>query len=343
MEEDMWLNCQLVKYRDNMKSINLGEYLMKEFCMYSLGVPIGKRFMAAAMQVFNERFRLIMKMHPEFNDLPGNLQHRLWRNNIWYCVALNMTKLETSTSAEEQMDFACGYSDFECVKFFVDRSKTGQSSITKLKKLTLQDHNKTAGLLSQGLMQNFVRLIGRIGDFIKDKQLYQLLSIILMFSDVDTKDMKKLHQLKNKYMNVIRRKVEAQIREGKRRAKKPKRGAGTCESDSSDDDDDDFEEIEVGATIIDRLNSCICDVKELATIIVKLGPPPGAGPGGPPEGPPGGGPPEGSPGELVPVQNSQQPPPCMRYTGGMGPTGMGPPEMEYISTSSGLDSNIPLH
>ena len=68
MEEDVWLNCQLIKYKDTMKSINMGEDLMKEFFMYSLGVPLSKHFMAASMQCFIERFRLVMKMHPEFTD-----------------------------------------------------------------------------------------------------------------------------------------------------------------------------------------------------------------------------------------------------------------------------------
>ena len=228
MEEDVWLNCQLIKYKDTMKSINMGEDLIKEFIMYSLGVPLSKRFMAASMQCFNERFRLVMKMHPEFTDLPCRLQEKLWQNNIMYCVALNIVKLESASTAEEQLDFAGGYSDLDCVKHFMDRS-----SIKKLKKLTQADNNKTSGLLSAGLLQNFVRLTSRIGDFIKDKSIYQLFSIVLMFSDVDTKDLKSLYELKTKYMNIIRRKVDAQLREAYKAKKRKTTGATkkfTCSS-----------------------------------------------------------------------------------------------------------------
>ena len=68
-------------------------------------------------------------------------------------------------------------------------------------------------------------------------------------------------------------------------------------------------------------------------------PPPGGPPGDPPEGP--GGPPSGSEGtgqDLVAQQSfMQEPPSCMRYTGGMGPSGMGPPEMEYVGSIQDTD------
>merc|ERR1712062_592478 len=180
----------------------------------------------------------------------------------------------------------------------MSRSKT-----TKLKKLTQADNNKTSGLLSTGLLQNFVRLTHRIGDFIKDKTIYQLFSIVLMFSDVDTRELKGLHLLKNKYMNTIRRKVDAQWREANRAKKRKGTKASSADSDSSDDDDD-FESVNVGATIIDQFNACVCDVKELSTIIAKLGPP-----GGPPGGPSGSLGPEGTNRDLALQQSYMQEPP----------------------------------
>lgn len=44
-DEEMWLMNMLHKVQDIHKSVNLGEETIKEFMMYTLDVPLSKKFM----------------------------------------------------------------------------------------------------------------------------------------------------------------------------------------------------------------------------------------------------------------------------------------------------------
>ena len=80
-EEENWIQCQLSKYDLAWQKIPLGDEHTKEFIMYSYDVPLSKSFMPRAMAIFIERYRMVMKIHPEFNNLNRFQQERLWRIN----------------------------------------------------------------------------------------------------------------------------------------------------------------------------------------------------------------------------------------------------------------------
>jgi len=44
-EEELWLNSQLVKLQEAHWSVPFGEETTNEFMMYSLEVPVSKKFM----------------------------------------------------------------------------------------------------------------------------------------------------------------------------------------------------------------------------------------------------------------------------------------------------------
>ena len=50
-------------------AIPMGEEIVYEFMMYSLGVPLSKKYMPSVFSIVNERLVRIFKMHPEFEEL----------------------------------------------------------------------------------------------------------------------------------------------------------------------------------------------------------------------------------------------------------------------------------
>ena len=50
--------------------------------MYSYGVPLSKRFMATSMATYIERYRMVLKIQPEFNNLSQSQQEKIWKENI---------------------------------------------------------------------------------------------------------------------------------------------------------------------------------------------------------------------------------------------------------------------
>ena len=64
-------NCrQLEMVEQEFLAIPVGEEIVYEFMMYSLGVPLSKKYMPTLFSILNERLVRIFKMHPEFEELP---------------------------------------------------------------------------------------------------------------------------------------------------------------------------------------------------------------------------------------------------------------------------------
>ena len=61
---------------------------IKEFIMHSFDVPLSKGFMADAFGIFIERYRMVMKIHPEFNSLNQCQQHKLWKANSLMAIGV---------------------------------------------------------------------------------------------------------------------------------------------------------------------------------------------------------------------------------------------------------------
>lgn len=240
-DEEKWLQGQLKKFDVAWNIVGMGEELMKEFIMYSYDVPLSKHFMLSSMNVFNERFRHILKMHPEFMALSDAQQNRMWAQNLIYGSAMNFAKLETCETGNEQHYFATGFPDRQT---YLDGIMNNQ----KLKKLQMTVANKESGFISQDFLANFNRLVTNIGEVIQNVETFKLFTLVLLFSDVE--DIPSILKLRNCYLNVIRRRNHHLLAEAS--------GAN---------------DLAFGSMVYSRFNACVCDVKELAMIVRKLKPP----------------------------------------------------------------------
>ena len=251
-DEEHWLQGQFALLQTCYESVSLGEEYMKEFAMYSLGVPLSKNFMSHSVAVCSERFTRVLIHHPEVASLPESKKRLLCQMSILNGVALNFCKLETCDSGEEQLKFACGMwddiiwkKDFQ--NFFVHRRK--------LKKVTMADTNKTTGQLSHELVTLYTRLANSIGSYTKDPEMYKLMIFVVLLFQEDVASMaSSVARLRDQYINILRR-----------------RQTWLMVNHWYDENDEDEE----AATLINHavnatLNTCLCEVKEVANIIMNL-------------------------------------------------------------------------
>ena len=83
----------------------VGEEIMTDFIMWNYDVPVSKSFASKTLAVNRERYRRIIKMHSEFNDLKGYQQDLLWRRSVDLCTAWSLAKLESCKTGTEQWAF----------------------------------------------------------------------------------------------------------------------------------------------------------------------------------------------------------------------------------------------
>jgi len=79
-EEEAWLNKQLQHYNDAYLSVPMGEEILKEAMMNSLGVPLSKTFFTKNFAIYLERFWRIVKHNPELTNLSASDVELLKKN-----------------------------------------------------------------------------------------------------------------------------------------------------------------------------------------------------------------------------------------------------------------------
>merc|ERR1712156_1103213 len=95
IDEENWLQGKLQIFDECWKRVPSGEDLVNDFIMFTYDVPLSKSFVPDHLAIFNERYRLMMKMHTEFTSLSRVDQETLWKKNMLYGTAMNMVKLES--------------------------------------------------------------------------------------------------------------------------------------------------------------------------------------------------------------------------------------------------------
>ena len=241
VEEEHWINCQLQKFDTAWQKIPLGEDHIKEFIMHSYDVPLSKGFMADAFGIFIERYRMIMKIHPEFNSLNQCQQHKLWKANSLMAIGAICAKLESCKTGNEQFAFSRGNQMNSWIFQMAHKNK--------MKKLTMDKANISTGVLSATELEKFGRLVTSVGELIQDQENFKLFTLVLLFSD-DEACSPELKVLRNTYLNVIRRRNSYLF--------------------TGDDSHNELNNLTFGHLVYSRFSSCISSIKELALYCVKV-------------------------------------------------------------------------
>merc|ERR1712079_494641 len=168
--------------------------------MFTYDVPLSKSFVPDHLAIFNERYRLMMKMHTEFTSLSRVDQETLWKKNMLYGTAMNMVKLESCRTGKEQWDFVYA---LELNDTWIGKNVEKKR---EWKKIDLAIANEFSGVCTESEIAYFEKLTKEIGKLVQDDETFKLLVLVLLFSDVD--ESPKLTNLRNTYLNVIQRRQD---------------------------------------------------------------------------------------------------------------------------------------
>ena len=104
MEEEAWLNRQLDRVSEAFRSVSFGRDILHEFLMYSLGVPLSRNHMPNVFKMLIERVRRVFSIHPEFEELPVEVQRNLMMTHTSLALALTSVRSESLNGIEQIQD-----------------------------------------------------------------------------------------------------------------------------------------------------------------------------------------------------------------------------------------------
>ena len=94
--EECWIKERFGRIQEQFVSVVPGEDYMRELIdLLGHGKPVSKRFPPQFWLIMTERVRRVLKIHPEFNNLPDYEQQVFWRKNYKYAAAVAVTRINS--------------------------------------------------------------------------------------------------------------------------------------------------------------------------------------------------------------------------------------------------------
>ncbi len=106
-EEERWLQNQLELLETAFRSVPIGEEIIEEFAMYSLGVPVSKSNLPRVFNVYLERILRMFKTQSEGLDLTSEIQMKILNKNslMAFCImASKWDSFKTGANAIKNSD-----------------------------------------------------------------------------------------------------------------------------------------------------------------------------------------------------------------------------------------------
>ena len=100
-EED-WLQAQLKMTDESIWSVPMGEDVIRELLLFSIGVIPSRNFIYATSQAFYERICRVLEVRPEFQALLPDLKRQLVMNRAPAALALLLARQEVMQTGVEQ-------------------------------------------------------------------------------------------------------------------------------------------------------------------------------------------------------------------------------------------------
>jgi hypothetical protein len=158
------LESRLNEYDRCTSGVAFGEEIITEMAMFSLDVPLSKRFCPCAINIFRERFNRVMTSHSEFIQLCDADQKLHLQNSLFPALAINFARGETCASGSDQFEFF-GQMD---AKHFLETFGR-QIGVAKLKKIDIASINTTlGGALDDGTTKKYVGYARRLKALVQE-------------------------------------------------------------------------------------------------------------------------------------------------------------------------------
>ena len=190
-EEEKWLQHEIELIDEAYQSVPIGEYVMNEFMMYSLGVPLSKNYFAAATSIGLERIFRMSKTQSAFSEIPAFERTRIFGERSLLAWCLTACKFDSCKTGMDQLRLGFGLLDksywkerFELVFSNREVKKVGFLECSyELQKLLTNEQ--------KSIWSSVVDIVSRVTE---DNVVYGLVMLIVMtFPDDSTKSLTELH------------------------------------------------------------------------------------------------------------------------------------------------------
>lgn len=202
-EEELWLNQQFKHIDEAFRSVPIGDEMLKEFFMYSLGVPLSRKYMKSVVSITLERIWRVFNIHPEFKELPCQVQRELMAVNGPLGLAVMISRYE-SISGIAQIREGIGELDEDRWR---EIYLTTFQSVDKVKKMKMKDIVAEMSVkLSPDQMSEYNKANNNLTPLVSDPVLYKLIMLLVLTKPDNSRPY--LSRIQSTYMMVARRRAD---------------------------------------------------------------------------------------------------------------------------------------
>jgi hypothetical protein len=207
-EEEGWLNYQICQMETAFRSVSIGEELLNEFTMYSLGVPLSKSYMKTALSFGMERVWRMFKTHSEFTSLPTVYQGDILAQRGMVVLCILLVKFGSYDTGIEQLQFAFSQYDEE---IWNGRFKLVFEK-TELQKLgVFESSYELPVLLTHQQKVQMLHILDAASLLLKDPLVYGLILLLTVSEPGQELAMGPLAQLNSKYKILMQRRFSSTL------------------------------------------------------------------------------------------------------------------------------------
>ena len=205
-EEECWMKNQLYQMEAAFHSVPIGEELLKEFSMYSLGVPLSKSYMKNGLSMGMERVWRMLRIHQEFSNLTTLNQLDILACQGFAVLSVLLIKFSSFDTGIEQLRYAFSRYDEE----LWNESFKPVFEKTELKKLgVFESSYELPVLLTKQQQCQMSEMLESVSLLLKDPIVYGLIMLMTLSKHAQGPAMCPLANLNSNYSLLMKRRLLA--------------------------------------------------------------------------------------------------------------------------------------
>ena len=187
-------------------SVPIGEDLLKEFSMYSLGVPLSKSYMKNGLSMGMERVWRMLRIHQEFSNLTTLNQLDILACQGFAVLSVLLIKFSSFDTGIEQLRYAFSRYDEE----LWNESFKPVFEKTELKKLgVFESSYELPVLLTKQQQCQMSEMLESVSLLLKDPIVYGLIMLMTLSKHAQGPAMCPLANLNSNYSLLMKRRLLA--------------------------------------------------------------------------------------------------------------------------------------
>lgn len=202
-EEERWLKLQSSHVDEAFRTVPIGDEMLNEFSMYSLGVPLSRRYMKSVFSITLERMWRVLRVHPEFQELSGQAQREVMEANGSLGLAVMISRYESLCGIQQIRE---GLGELDEARWRENYLPAFQN-LDKVRRMRMKDVVAEMSVnLSQDQLNDYYRILGVLGPLVSDPILYKLLLLLVLLKPLDSRW--KIAETHSKYLMISQRRAE---------------------------------------------------------------------------------------------------------------------------------------